>query len=135
MTKSPEQIALADLVTFLVDHEPHFGYDASNLTITNDQAAIVIAGDPDAADDVVDAVETDAVLRLLRAGPGHQAQAIAAEIGAQAVILAREGATRALLQLVTAESERRDEERRARTPLDIEPHKYAEGFSSCPPNP
>jgi hypothetical protein len=125
--KTAEQIALADLVTFLVDHEPHFGYDASNLIITNDQAAIVIAGDPDAANDVVDAVETDAVLRLLRAWPGEHARNIASEMASQAVVLAREGATRALLQLVTAESERRDEERRARTPLDIEPDKYAEG--------
>jgi hypothetical protein len=107
--KSPAQVRLDDLVEVLVDHRPRHGYDECNLVITNEQAAIVIAADPDAANDIADACDNEALCRLLCAS-GEQAQNIALEIAAKTKKLAREGAQRALLQLVVAESERRQEE-------------------------
>jgi hypothetical protein len=108
--KSPAQGRLDDLVEALVDQEPRHGYDACNLVITNEQAAIVIAVDPDVADDIADACDNEALCRLLCASHGEQAQYIALVIAAKTVALAREGAKRALLQLVIAESERRQED-------------------------
>jgi hypothetical protein len=102
--KSPAQVTLDDLVEFLVDHEPRHGYDECNLIITNEQAAIVIAADSDAANDVADACDNEAL-----ASHGEH-EKIALEIAAKTVVLASEGAKRALLQLVIAESERRQED-------------------------
>lgn len=107
--KSPAQVGLDDLVEVLVDHRPRYGYEDYNLVITNEQAAIVIAVDPDAANDISDACDNEALCRLLCASPGEH-EKIALEIAAKTVLLAREGAKRALLQLVIAESERREED-------------------------
>lgn len=82
MPKSAAQIAYDQLVDHFCqpEQEPHNGYDLSNLHITYEQAAIVLAGEPDVMDGIIEPnAETAHFVAKLNCHPGSQSDELSAE--------------------------------------------------------
>lgn len=118
-----ERSALKDLVQFLADQEPHFGWDLSEINITYQQAGIVLAAEPEEVmDGVVDfQAENKHFIAKLACHPGGQSDELSAEYERDLCRKIVHSAKEHLLYLLKIESERREEVRRGMTREDFLP--------------
>lgn len=109
MNKTPEQLTLADLVDFLVDQQPRWGYDADNLKLDDKQCATVTRAFPDVIDPTGEAITADSVAAAFNLGiEAREWTWIAGAMLVRVQAIVRKECHEYLLPLLIAESERRE---------------------------